>query len=86
MVVTLASITRSASAAKSEPRTLIENAPELTVPVYALPLMVKVTVSPSCTSPPTVPVMATVPAASVALMMSSAVIFGVSVMLSHIHI
>ena len=35
--------------------------------------MVKETVSPCAASPPTEPVMATVPAASVALMMSSAV-------------
>ena len=45
-----------------------------------MPFTVSVTVSPTFASPPTVPVIATVPPASAALITSSAVTFEVSVM------
>src|ERR1043165_9339412 len=72
---------KSASATRSAPATLIEKVlPAATLPVYALPLTTRVTVSPTFASPPTVPVIATVPAASAALMTSSAVMLEVSAM------
>ncbi len=56
--------------------------PTSTVPVKVLPFTVKVTVSPTWTSPPTVPVTAMVWPASLALITSSAVILASSVMLA----
>ena len=84
VVLIRASMTLSASAAKSAPGTLTlkVSAPALpaTVPVKVLPLTVRVTVSPALASPPAVPVMATGPAASLALSTSSAVMLAFSVM------
>ena len=74
VVVTLASIVVSASAAKSLPGTLmLKLPPASTTPVWSTPLTVKVTVSPVVNSPATTPVTATVPPASAALITSSAV-------------
>ena len=47
VVVTLASMVRSASAIKSAPGRLMEKVPLETTPVYVLPSTVRVTVSPS---------------------------------------
>ena len=82
MVVTLASIVRSVSDVNAAPGTSILNAPLLTVPVYSTSFTVKVTVSPSATSPPTVPVIAIFVLSSAALMMSSDVISASSVIVA----
>eukprot|EP00494_Astrolonche_serrata_P010885 UN10957 len=66
----------SASATRSLPFTSILKLPSAkTPPVVATPFMVRVTMSPTWKSPVTVPVIATVPPDSEALIMSSAVIF-----------
>ncbi len=84
-VVMAASITRSASAARLKPLTsMLKLISACTSPVNValkLPLFkVSVTVSPAWASPPAKPVIATVPAASAMLMMSSAVMFASRVM------
>ena len=83
VVVTLASITPSPSATRSDPGTSIEKrsvpASSNTNPSWAVPFTVSVTTSPTWTSPPTTPVTATVPNASAASMMSSAVMAASSV-------
>nr|WP_265583984.1 hypothetical protein [Chitinimonas koreensis] len=56
--------------------------PACTVPVKVLLFTVKVTVSPTWTSPPTVPVIAMVWPASLALITSSAVMFASSVIVA----
>ena len=72
--VMLASIIMSPSATKSVPGTLTLKVPsERTRPVKGLLLTVRVTVSPIWAPPPTIPVTATVPAASAMLIMSSGV-------------
>ena len=76
VVVTDASMTRSASAVRSEPGTLIEKVLSgLTVPVNVLLLTVNVTTSPGFASPPTTPVTGIDWPDSAALMLSSGVMF-----------
>ena len=62
----------------SAPGTSIEYVPFETCPVYVCEPTVSVTVSPSFTSPPTVPVTATVAPASVAFRILSVVIASTS--------
>ena len=88
-MVMLALMVLSLSATKSEPATLILKVlPAVTVPVDSTPLTVILTVSPTCASPPTVPVIATVPAASALLitspevMLASKVIVGTGALVS----
>ena len=82
VVVTLASMVVSPSATKSLPGTLILNAPLATAPVKVLLFTVRVTMSPSWTSPPTAPVMAMSVPSSAALIISSAVILASRVILA----
>ena len=83
VVVTLASITLSPSATRSLPGTLmLKVLSAKTRPVKALPLTVRVTVSPSFTSPPTRPVTAMSCLDSAALITSSGVMLPSRVMLA----
>lgn len=74
MPVTLASICVLLSATRSAPDTTMLKVPSAsTVPGKAAPLTLKVTVSPAANLPVTLPVTVMLPAASVLLMMLSAV-------------
>ena len=68
-------VSKVVSAAKSEPATgMLYVLSACTTPLYSVPLMVRLTVSPGPASGPTLPVTSTLPPDSTALTISSAVI------------